>query len=172
MRFQDIPKFTFSGNYAVHVDWRELKHTLDRYTKTYNLDMNPDFQRGHVWNDDKRTAYVEFILRGGDSSREVYFNCKGWMAGGEGPMQLVDGKQRIEAVMQFLDNKIPAFGHYFNEYTDRMNNAWFHVHVNNLPTRAQVLQWYIDLNAGGVVHTSEEINKVKKLLEEEKEKKP
>jgi hypothetical protein len=29
--------------------------------------------------------------------------------------------------------------------------------VNDLPTRAAVLQWYLDLNTGGVVHTSHEI---------------
>jgi hypothetical protein len=38
-------------------------------------------------------------------------------------------------------------------------------------TRAEVLQWYLDLNTGGVVHTDEEIAKVERMLEAEKTKK-
>ena len=38
--------------------------------------------------------------------------------------------------------------------------------INNLPTRKQVLQWYLQMNKGNVAHTEEEINKVEKLLEE------
>lgn len=44
------------------------------------------------------------------------------------------------------------------------------INVNNLKTREEVLQWYIDFNAGGTVHSKEEIDRVKKLLEEEKGK--
>ena len=40
--------------------------------------------------------------------------------------------------------------------------------TNDLETRAEVLQWYIDHKAGGIAHTDEEINKVKILLENEK----
>jgi len=38
--------------------------------------------------------------------------------------------------------------------------------VNNLKTRKEVLQWYIEFNSGGTVHTDAEIQRVKKLLEE------
>ena len=33
--------------------------------KEDNLDLNPDFQRGHVWNYDQRVRYLEFIFQGG-----------------------------------------------------------------------------------------------------------
>jgi hypothetical protein len=36
--------------------------------------------------------------------------------------------------------------------------------VNDLRTRKEVLQWYLDLNTGGTIHTSDEIEKVKRLL--------
>ena len=62
--------------------------------------------------------------------------------------------------------QLKAFGLYRNEYGDQPDqlDASFKVHVNNLKTRAEVLQWYLDLNTGGVVHTDEEIEKVKQLL--------
>jgi hypothetical protein len=40
--------------------------------------------------------------------------------------------------------------------------------VNDLKTREEVLQWYLDLNSGGVVHTEEELNRVREMLEKEK----
>jgi len=162
--------------YNVDVSWDSLEHHLERYNEVHpaegigGLDLNPDFQRGHVWTEDKQIAYVEFILRGGKSSKDVYFNHPNWMGSFKGEMVLVDGKQRIEAVRQFMSSKIKAFGHYCNEYDDQPNmlDASFSFHINNLKTRAEVLQWYLDLNTGGVVHTNEEIEKVKTLLRKEK----
>lgn len=167
-KFKDIPQFIHGGNYAVHVPWKYLVTWLDELPEA---DMNPDFQRGHVWTIDKQVKYVEFILRGGKSSKDIYWNHPGWMSSFVGDMVLVDGKQRLEAVRAFLNNEIEAFGSTLSEYTDGLpsiSNCDFIMHVNNLPTRKEVLQWYLDLNSGGVVHTDDELNRVRELLEQEK----
>lgn len=39
-------------------------------------------------------------------------------------------------------------------------------HINDLKSKKEVLQWYLDMNAGGTPHTSEEIERVKKMIEE------
>jgi len=39
--------------------------------------------------------------------------------------------------------------------------------MNDLKTRAEVLQWYIEFNAGGTPHTEAEINRVRELLKKE-----
>jgi len=173
-RFADIPQYTQDGNYQVNVGWDYLEEWLarNRDDRSYVFDMDPDFQRGHVWFEEQQIRYVEFILKGGKSSRVIYWNCVGWMRDFKGPMVLVDGKQRLSAVLRFLDNEIPVFGHLRNEYSDRLRmvKTDFLMNVNDLKTRAEVLQWYLDLNVGGVVHTSEEIEKVRKLLDVEKQK--
>lgn len=38
------------------------------------------------------------------------------------------------------------------------------INVNDLKTRDEVLQWYIDINAGGTPHTKEEIERVRAML--------
>jgi hypothetical protein len=136
------------------------------------LDLDPYFQRGHVWSDDKQIAYVEFCLKGGESSRDILFNSPNWMSTYKGEMVLVDGKQRLEAVRKFIRNELPIFGgNYLNDFDDPRlllrRDAYFIFKVNTLKTKKEVLQWYLDLNTGGVVHTEEEINKVKKLLKKE-----
>lgn len=167
-RSRDIPQFTRTGNYQINVAWSYIEQTLESFAP---LEMDPDFQRGHVWNESKQVAFVEFILRGGKSSRVIYFNAPGWNGRGiSGVTQLVDGKQRLEAVRRFMANEIPVLGgSFYRDFTDRIRLVGhdFIFCVNDLATRAEVLQWYLDLNTGGVVHTDDEIAKVQRLLAEE-----
>jgi hypothetical protein len=173
MKFEDIPQFTCDGNYVVNVSWRYLEEQLNHYKKEFNLQLDPDFQRPHVWTLKKQERYIEFILRGGKSSRDIYFNQPYWMRWKrdddlKNPLVLVDGKQRLNAAKLFLNNKIKAFGCYYKEFEDSLHpTVDFIFHVNSLPTRKEVLQWYLDLNSGGVVHTEEELNHVRKLLSKE-----
>lgn len=166
-KFRNIPQFTVA-QYRVDIPWNYVEGWISKKTDM-KIDLNPDFQRGHVWTEDKQIKYVEFVLRNGRSGRDIFWNCPGWMDTFEGGLVLVDGKQRIEAVRRFMDNEIPAFGCLFNEYEDSLSsgNASFTFHVNNLKTRKQVLQWYLDLNGGGVIHTEEELSKVRDLLKAE-----
>lgn len=168
MRFKDIPQFTPFPNYHVHQSWRDINHWLGRYIEEYQLDIDPDFQRGHVWSEEQQIAYVEFGLRGGASGQHILTNHPNWMGSKctEGPFQLVDGKQRLTAVRAFINNEITAFGSYYNTFEDRMSflDPSFILHVNTLKTRAEVLQWYLEINSGGVVHTEEELARVRKLL--------
>jgi hypothetical protein len=169
-RFQDIPQFTRSASYQVNVSWGYLEEHLNHLNDNGLLDLDPDFQRAHVWTEDKQRAYVEFVLRGGHSSKVIQFNCSSWMKNFNTPIELVDGKQRLESVRKFMRNELAIFGGCrYCDFKDklRISTADFIFCVNDLETRAEVLQWYLDLNTGGVVHTSEEIEKVKKLLEVE-----
>lgn len=167
MKFSDIPQLTRAANYRVNVDWQDLEVYLESWQeKTFcPLDIDPDFQRDHVWTEEQQIAYVEFKLRGGQGSDTILLNCPGWMNDFKGPFQLVDGKQRLQAVLDFLHNKIPAFGKYYHEYEGRIpSHIGFVFAVNDLKTRKDVLNWYLEINTGGTPHTEEEIEKVKNLL--------
>lgn len=169
MRFRDINQFTRDGNYRVNACWRHLESTLTSFGAPRGIDFDPDYQRGHVWNESKQVAYVEFILKGGRSSKTLLLNCPGWMRGLDGRLELVDGKQRLEAVRKFMRNDLRAFGHLLSDFDDQppIMQAEFIICVNDLATRAEVLQWYLDLNSGGVVHTEEELERVRELLRKE-----
>ena len=163
-RFQDIPLITIA-KYHVDVFWDYIEDWIEKE----EVDMNPDFQRDYVWDQTQKEQYVEWILRNGNSGRDIYFNHPGWFRNWEGGMVIVDGKQRIEAVLGFLRNQVKAYGYYKKEYTDkyRIMHCGFSVHVADLKTRKEVLQWYLDMNTGGTVHTNEEVEKVKELLKSE-----
>lgn len=172
MKFKDIKPFTSWGNYQVDVPISYLQKTMDEYTQNYGLDMDPDFQREHVWNGTQQIRYVEFLLRGGRTGRDILFNCPNFTVGKPGRMVLVDGKQRLEALRCFYANELVVFGGKLSEYTDKPSfMTTLRFFVNDLPTRMDVLQWYVDLNAGGTVHTDEEINRVRVLIDRETRKK-
>lgn len=167
VKFMDIPRMSYAS-YQVNVSWNFLEKQLASYEEGWGLELNPDFQRGHVWTDEQRSAYCEWILRGGRSGKDIFFNCPGWSGGpGKGNMVCVDGLQRITAVRMFLRDEISVFGGSVRsdfEDSPGMLIADFIFHVNDLPTRAEVLQWYIDLNSGGTVHKPAEIENVRELL--------
>lgn len=172
-RFQDIPTFTKSSGYMVHVGLEYLPAHYTRYVAEYGLDVAPDFQRGYVWKPEQKIRFMEYMLRGGTSGLDIYINCPTWGQGRMGPefpeawCVLVDGKQRLDAALGFLNNEFPVFGgNYFRDFTDspRMVQSNFRWHVNDLKTRAECLQWYLDLNCGGTVHTESELDHVRVLL--------
>ena len=162
--FKNIPKYTSYGSYTIDLGWDYLQEWIN----SHQIDLNPDFQRAHVWTLEQKTAYIEFCLRGGRSTNPLLFNCPGFRDGIRDDFVVVDGKQRIHAVLQFLNNDFPVFLYYCHKdivgFPIHSNSTSFKVHVNNLKTRAEVLKWYIETNAGGTPHTEEEIEKVRKML--------
>lgn len=90
---------------------------------------------------------------------------------GDYPLVIVDGKQRLHAVKRFLNNEIRVFGYRFRDFIDKLPlEAAFIMHVNDLETYEEVMQWYLDLNSGGVAHTSAEIKKVEDMLARERDR--
>lgn len=160
MKFKDIEKFPHS-NYSSDVDWLTMDTQIASFGQGGGVNLNPVYQRGYVWSDAQRTAYIEYILKGGRTGKDIYFNAVNWQGSGPmGVLELVDGKQRIEAVRSFLSNKTPIFnGHYYKDFTDRirLGQASFKFHINNLSSPLEVVDWYLGLNTGGSVHTPKDL---------------
>jgi hypothetical protein len=169
MKFADIPKFTPYGSYRCNVSVRHMQSALDDYIEWNKLEMNPDFQRGHVWTQGQQISYVEFFLKGGKTGRDIYFNCPGWQRRTiEGTMVCVDGLQRITALQKFMADELEIFGNTkFSDFEDNMRmcrHTDLTFHINDLETREEVLRWYLEMNFGGTPHTFDELERVNQLL--------
>ena len=171
MKFTEIPQFTSIGSYQVNMPFRYLKDRIEEDVKEHNLQLNPDFQRGHVWIKEQQTKYIEYLLKGGQSARIIYFNHPSWMGvkmSDKDEYVCVDGLQRLTACLEFLSNKLKVFGLLYQDFEDKIPfNIDLLFNVNNLKTKKEVLQWYLEMNTGGTIHTEEEINRVKELLKKE-----
>jgi ribosome modulation factor len=166
-KWYKIPQFP-RAHYEVDVEWGYLESCLDRWGKQIDgkggLDMSPEYQRDHVWTREQQVAYVEYVLAGGEVGRNITWNSPDWMGSWERPTELVDGKQRIEAVRSFLRGEFPAYGKR-SEPGDRFDlHCGFRFRVCALSERADVLRLYLNINAGGTPHTASEIERVRMLL--------
>jgi hypothetical protein len=172
MNYSDIPVIS-QAKWGCSEGWDGVMEGWAFMHRGIPVELRPDFQRGYVWTQKQQICYIENMLKGYATGRDVYFNHPTWGSFEDAekyPIQCVDGQQRIGAVIEFMENRLPIFGdHYYRDiggvfpWGDR---ACFIIHVNNLKSRREVLQWYIDLNTGGTVHTDDEIERVRKLLTE------
>lgn len=72
----------------------------------------------------------------------------------------------------FMSDELPCFGRTLSGFTGRLHLRYYagiKWRVFELQTRAEVLQYYLDMNAGGTPHTEAEIKRVRRLLEKEKD---
>lgn len=171
MKFSEIKKFTRRASYAIDVPLDFLQKIINQYINEMNLLMEPDFQRGHVWTNRQQISYVEYFLRGGLSGKDIYFNDPNFHDKNNistySEFVLVDGLQRLTALLAFINDKIKVFGYYYSEFEGRAPLEYsLRFHINDLKTRSEVLNWYLEMNTGGTVHSTKEIQRVKKLYEQ------
>lgn len=170
MKFTDIPQLlTNKANYKVDVGFKYFSKTINQYIEEYGLILNPEFQRGHVWTEEQQEKYIEYVLRGGTSGKELFFNKPSWHCKAKTEYDdfvCVDGLQRITAIMKFQSNDLKVFGLYYNEFEGdpREVTTRISIRINDLQYERDVLQWYIEMNEGGTPHTKEEIQKVKDMV--------
>lgn len=178
MKITDIPQLITGGQWECNFDFRSLVRQIEKWCNgeecNLPLQMNPDFQRGHIWTDEQQISFIEVVLRGGaQNARVIYLNDPSWRNGENSEYKdfvCVDGLQRYTAIKRFINNEIKAYGYYFNEFEDNQRlrgKLDMKINVNDLSTRKDVLEWYLQTNDGGTPHTREEINRVRELLKKE-----
>lgn len=169
MRFKDIPKFISTENcYRTNYGIRAYVQWLQEEITEMGLEMNPEFQRGHVWTEEQQIKYMEFLLQGGHTGRDFYFNCKRGAYNSEtssGLYVCVDGLQRTTAIQRFINNEIPVFGSLYKDFDRKLFRTEYPitVHINDLDNMKDIVKWYIEFNDGGTPHNKEEIDRVKEL---------
>lgn len=165
------------SHYATDTDWSYLRRSLDNYERDYGLNLCPDFQRGHVWSREQQAHYIENVFRGviPTETMVIQFNAPHWddhEYAGELPreMQVIDGLQRLTAVLDYMDGKVRPFGKTVADFagTDfdvtRRVRFRFRFAVHTFQTRAALLQHYLDINTGGTPHSEAELARVRGLL--------
>lgn len=133
-----------------------LRKTITPQPQGLWLNIDPDYQRGHIWSEGQSAAFVGHKLEGGDSPTLTIQRRPG-----DPVDELVDGKQRLLSILHFVEGHIPALlsdGHsyFLREWSPEDQRAIPHsldlilrARVVCLPTRADVLRFYLRLNRGG-----------------------
>jgi uncharacterized protein with ParB-like and HNH nuclease domain len=119
----------------------------------------PEYQRGYVWTPNQQIAYMEYILKGGESGRDILFNNPSWQAAYDQPTELFDGQQRLGAIKAFLNNEIQCFGSFFKEFDSqvKIRRIYINFKMFSMNNRAELIKTYLAFNTGGSKHTDEDL---------------
>lgn len=165
--FDDIPQIP-RAHYRINVFWDSMERYFEDQ-REHGLDLDPEYQRGHVWSPEQQRKYVEYRLQGGEMAKQLTAVSIGWNNYPHAHYSLMDGKQRIEAVRAFLGNKLPVFGLYANEFSGRMRSMlcdfeWCVIEVKSI---TDVYRTYLTFNDGGTVHSEQELHRVRGMIQAE-----
>ena len=146
---------------------------LEGGLETWNIDTNPPYQRGHVWTDEQRSAFLGYWLQGGTVPTLWAWEPPSKKEdSGEARPELIDGKQRLTALLMWWHNEIAANVDGQMIFARDTNKRFRSHHMIKLTfvrleSRADVIRFYLRLNGGGTPHLPEELARVKALLDAE-----
>lgn len=181
--------FTFTGNavpiqkrlqkelsYNEQFDSSVLTTSLKRVYQWYKdkqVDLNPVYQRDLVWTQEQKEHYLINLFESrasieptvvqyyeADTNNEIY--------------EVLDGKQRLSALFDFIDNKISVNGLYFKDLHDADQKFLMNHDVNyrriisekdsgDLDIKTK-LQLFYEINLYGTKMSDEDLERVQTLL--------
>lgn len=153
-------------NYRVDTSLGNLNSSIEQF----RVNLDPEYQRGYVWQEDQQSKFVGALIENPSSIPVFWFN---WVNNHESS-ELVDGKQRINACLRWLNNEIeakcPCGVNVWYKDLDEVSLRGLNISVlmkwNFVDLDEQeVMKFYLRLNCGGTVHTDEELEKVRKMID-------
>ena len=136
------------------------------------IDLNPEYQRELVWTDKQKQDYILAILK--QRAKITPVIIEKLTEQGTVLYEILDGKQRLTALFDYIDNKYPLkSGEYFKDLSAKDMNVITQTRVSytritsykecDVPLDFK-LAYFLEINALGTKITDEHIeNKVKEL---------
>lgn len=133
----------------------------------FGTDMNPEYQRDYCWEMEDKVALIESIFSNVDIGKFVFVHNN---YDDEYLYEILDGKQRLRAILDFYENRFPYKGKYFNDLSIRDQN-WFEnkciaVAEVSKTEKKNLLKYFLMLNTTGKSMDKSHIDNVRKMLEE------
>lgn len=112
----------------VHID--EITSDVENMLNEFSVgtyDFNPIYQRDLVWSTEKKQEFVKKLLIGDVDLCPTFITAPFKKSKRE--YEVLDGKQRMMAVIQYVQNQFPVEGFYYKDLTlgdvSRLMNATF-----------------------------------------------
>ena len=118
------------------------------------LDIRPPFQREFVYDDKKRNAVIDSILKG------FPLNVMYWADREDSTFEIIDGQQRTISIAQYVDREFSIEGKYFHnlpsDKQELIMDYKLTVYVCT-GTDSEKLEWFKTINIAGEVLTNQEL---------------
>ena len=132
------------------------------------VDMDVEYQREHVWTMKDKTALLDSIFNNVEIGKFVFVQRS---MGHRGKLyEILDGKQRLTTIIDFVEDRFKYKGYYFSElsFKDQHKITECNVSYGYLenPSKEAIFETFIKLNTCGKPMANKHINHVKQLLSE------
>ena len=130
------PKFNIDS-IPMEMPWKDFKEWYDKA----NIKLDCGFhKRPNVWTIEQAARYVENTMLGIPTDRNIYFIMR--LEKRKMAHMLLDGKQRINAVLRFLNNEFNIQGKFYKDMTGLNKYCVFFVHIFTLEDDDLIIEWY------------------------------
>lgn len=117
-----------------------------REDRSGTLDLSPDFQRRHVWEDEQSSYLIDTILNGLPFP-EIYVRSE-TSAEGITTYEVVDGQQRIRSILDFATDDLVLVG-------EDVSPKWFGKSFEDLSPKEKKRFWDYDVVIRDLVDASD-----------------
>lgn len=132
------------------------------------VDMDVEYQREHVWTRKEKVELLDSVFNNIDIGKFVFVQ-RNMSAAGK-LYEIIDGKQRLTALTEFIEDRFKYRGFYFSElsFRDQHKITEHNVSYGYLenPNKEAIFETFIKLNTCGKPMATKHITHVKKLLSE------
>lgn len=133
------------------------------------FDCVPLFQRTNdKWTREMQIAFVENVLQGYRTQIMLYEVC----SNGRSPLRafckLIDGYQRLTAIISFIRGDFTCFGYTFKEMDEQRilvrTKPQIGIKIYSFESEQQAVEFYIAINEN-ITHSTSDIQKARNYLE-------
>lgn len=172
--FKIAKKDTITDHITKDVITSEVQFLI-KYISENQIDLNPPYQREYVWTIEQKQSFVKALVQGKTAIKPTYLynNC----SINEPMYEVLDGKQRINAVLSYLKNEFEIHGLYYSdlsafdtkkflkipvEYTRIKYFHHEHGHIT-MPLRDKI-ELFLQINEYGQRMSDKDLEKAKKFI--------
>lgn len=138
-------------------------------SQCFGIESDVDYQRDYVWSLEDKQELINSIFQGIDIGKFVFVERK--ITSVEKSYEILDGKQRLNAIMEFYENRFKFKDVYFYELSKKDKNVFRNHSISSAVvkeniTEKQKLNLFVRLNSFGKVMSKEHLEKVKEMMKE------
>lgn len=146
------------------------RRALDKIYKRRNRYDIPEWQRGEVWNTDRKQQLIDSILRGWKLPKFYFVKWD------DDEFEVVDGQQRLSAIYEFFANELPLSeetaaifgGPFYKDLKQRVADSFddFEIEYDEIEDASEedIKQFFQRLQQGLPLTSSEKLNSVHSKL--------
>ena len=163
----ESPKESLIKNADVRLNYSQMSmNSLFGKVYFFGTDFDPEYQREFVWELDDKVALIDSIFNNIDIGKFVFIHKD---YGNEFLYEILDGKQRMRAILDFYENRFQYKGLYYNDLCirDRCHFKEYPVSIAEVSDcdRQQALKYFVMLNKHGRIMDKAQIEKVERMIE-------